>query len=279
MTDTLPCISRRSLLKTGALALPALAGSQVVAAWLSAPDMGTAIAADPVAAPPGYDPSLHDWAFACDTTKCIGCGLCVEACKLENDVPLDPEFNRTWIERHMVATDGTVYIDSPDGGIDGFAPESTAEGADEATERRTYFVPRLCMQCDNSPCTTVCPVGATYRTPDGVILVDAERCIGCGYCVVSCPYGARYMVPAGEATPQGIAGVADKCTWCYHRISRGEQPACVEVCPTGTRVFGDLNDPESPISILLGEERTTVMRPEVGTRPQVFYVGLESEVG
>jgi len=278
MNGTCPAISRRSLLKGGLLVVPALAGSRMISAWVDGPGEGTVVAAEEAPAGVTYDPSLHDWAFACDTTKCIGCGLCVEACKLENDVPLEPEFNRTWIERHMVATDGTVYIDSPHGGIDGFPPESTAEGADDAEARRTFFVPRLCMQCNDSPCTTVCPVSATYRTEDGVILVDAERCIGCGYCVVSCPYGARYMVPAAAETPTGTPGVADKCTWCYHRITKGEDPACVEVCPTGTRIFGDLNDPQSPVSVLLREEITTVMRPEVGTEPQVFYVGLQGEV-
>ena len=109
-------------------------------------------------------------------------------------------------------------------------------------------MPRLCMQCDNSPCTGVCPVGATYRTEDGVILVDARRCIGCGYCVVACPYGARYLVPAGPEAPNDTPGVADKCTWCYHRISRNLEPACVEVCPVGARMFGDAADPDDPIA-------------------------------
>ena len=116
-------------------------------------------------------------------------------------------------------------------------------GAAGKAVEASWFEPRLCMQCANSPCTGVCPVGATYKTPDGVILVDARRCIGCGYCVVACPYGARYLTPAGHS-PTGTGGVADKCTWCYHRISRGQKPACVEVCPVGARRFGEASDPE-----------------------------------
>ena len=145
--------------------------------------------------------------------------------------------------------------------------------------RQSFFVPRLCMQCDNAPCVSVCPVGATYKTPDGVVLVDQDRCIGCGYCVVACPYGARYLVPSGPDLPNGNAGVADKCTWCYQRLAKGQLPACVEECPTQARLFGDLNDPDSPVSVVLRTKRTEVMKPELGTRPRVFYVGLQAERG
>lgn len=222
---------------------------------------------------PAYDAASKTWAFVVDTGRCIGCGLCVSACKEENHVPEEPQYNRTWVERHAVSERGTVYVDSPAAGIDGFPPTSTAPGADEAAIVSAYFVPRLCMQCEVSPCTTVCPVGATYRTPEGVILVDADRCIGCGYCITACPYGARYIVPAADTTPQGVAGVADKCTWCYHRISKGRQPACVEVCPVGARRFGDLGDPADPIHEVLAENAVEVLNPEYGTRPRVLYVG------
>ena len=137
----------------------------------------------------------------------------------------------------------------------------------------SFFQPRLCMQCEDSPCTAVCPVSATYRTEDGVILVDSRRCIGCGYCVVACPYGARYLVPAGEDAPNGTPGVADKCTWCYHRISRGQKPACVEICPVGARRFGDASDPESEIATLVRERGPQPLHPEYGTRPRVLYLG------
>ena len=135
------------------------------------------------------------------------------------------------------------------------------------------------MQCENPPCTWVCPVSATYRTQDGVVLVDENRCIGCGYCLVACPYGARYMVPAGETTPKGVAGVVDKCTFCYHRITRGQLPACAEVCPVNARIFGDLDDPASAVSVAVTEKRVQVMKPSLGTRPRVYYTGIEGEVG
>ena len=192
---------------------------------------------------PSYDPAGKQWTFVVDTSSCIGCGLCVVACKEENHVPEVAEYTRTWIERHVITADGELHIDSPDGGIDGFPPDSTAPGVAGKAIEASYFQPRLCMQCANSPCTAVCPVGATYKTEDGVILVDARRCIGCGYCVVACPYGARYLVPAGEDAPNDTPGVADKCTWCYHRITKGRKPACVEVCPVGARQFGDASDP------------------------------------
>jgi len=222
---------------------------------------------------PTYDPSTKQWAFVVDTAACIGCGLCVAACKEENHVPEEPEYTRTWVERHTVTTDGELYVDSPDGGINGFPPESTAPGAAGKPVEDAYFMPRLCMQCVNSPCTAVCPVGATYKTEDGVILVDARRCIGCGYCVVACPYGARYLVPAGELSPSDTPGVADKCTWCYHRISRGQQPACVEVCPVGARKFGDAADPTSEMAVLIAEQQPQPYRPEYGTEPRVLYLG------
>ena len=133
------------------------------------------------------------------------------------------------------------------------------------------------MQCAESPCTEVCPVAATYHTDDGVVLVDADRCIGCGYCVVSCPYGARYLTPAGGRSPSGVAGVADKCTWCYHRITAGRVPACVEVCPVGARAFGDRSDPASPIHAVLAGKETSLLHPEFGTVPVVLYIGSTSD--
>jgi Fe-S-cluster-containing dehydrogenase component len=96
--------------------------------------------------------------------------------------------------------------------------------------------------------------------------------------VVACPYGARYIVPSGGETPKGVPGVADKCTFCYHRITRGELPACVEVCPTSARKFGDTNDPESAVSVILRDEHTEVLKSELGTKPRVYYLGLEAEV-
>ena len=270
-------ITRRQALKLGAVAIPTLIGAGLVFERLSAiADQGPAPEIDPVVA--RYDAAAHRWAFVVDTRTCIGCGLCVQACKQENGVPLDEEHTRTWVERHVVTADGQVLVDAPDQGMSGFPPAESPAVPEGETVAASYFVPRLCMQCEEPPCTAACPVGATYRTPDGVTLVDEGRCIGCGYCVVACPYGARYLVPAGERTPTGTAGVADKCTFCYHRITRGQKPACVQVCPRSARKFGDLNDPQSDVSVILATQETQVMREELGTKPRVHYLGIESEV-
>jgi tetrathionate reductase subunit B len=270
-----PTISRRRLLTTGAAVLGGVVGSRILSAWLLPFDEPVRAAADLSPITARYDPSSHRWAFVVDTTECIGCGHCVEACKRENHVPVETEYNRTWVERHVVNPDGTVTVSSPDGGIHGFPPGTTD---DMAEARPAYFVPRLCMQCEDPPCVAACPVSATYKTEDGVVLVDEQRCIGCGYCVVACPYGARYIVPSGGEMPKGVPGVADKCTFCYHRITRGELPACVEVCPTSARKFGDANDPTSAVSVILSEGHTQVLKAELGTKPRVHYLGLEAEV-
>jgi tetrathionate reductase subunit B len=267
-------LSRRRVLQLGLAAVPAACGARLLAGALTSTD-GAARAAEPAPDAPAYDPSAHDWAFVIDTTTCIGCGRCVEACKLENHVPEEDELNRTWVELHVVADDGTVVVTSPEGGRFGFPAEDAAV---PASIRAAYFVPRTCMQCENPPCTWVCPVSATFRIEDGVVLVDERRCIGCGFCVVACPYGARYMVPAGETTPKGVSGIVDKCTFCYHRITRGKLPACAEVCPVNARIFGDLDDPTSAVSVALTEKRVRVMKPALGTKPRVYYTGLEGEV-
>jgi Fe-S-cluster-containing dehydrogenase component len=206
---------------------------------------------------------IPNYSMAIDITKCIGCGLCVEACSKENNVPLG--HYRTWIERYVVKKDGTILIDSPEGGIGGF-PDSVPESEIE----RSFFVPKLCNHCEASPCTQVCPVGATFRSEEGVVLVDYDYCIGCRYCIQACPYGSRFWNP-GKKT-------ADKCTLCYHRITNGKLPACVEVCPVEARVFGDLNDPESPVSRFVHDNQTMVMKPHLKTGAKVAYKGLSKEV-
>ncbi len=201
---------------------------------------------------------------------CIGCGRCVVACKQENNVPWEPEYNRTWVERYIITEDEEIFVDSPNSGMDGFTDEHLDVKYQDLNIRKSFFVPKLCNQCDNPPCVTVCPVGATYMTEDGVILVDQEHCIGCGYCIQSCPYGARFFLPDKR--------VVDKCTWCYHRIAQGLVPACVAACPRGARVFGDLEDPESPVRKILAEKRVDVLKPELGTEPKVYYIGFEKGV-
>ncbi len=228
----------------------------------------------------------HYWAYIIDIGKCIGCGACVRADKRENDVPR--EFFRTWVERYQVTGNDHVHIDSPDGGYNGFAPRKVGSHliarvqgmedpvlekqgkAREDVVTKGFFVPKMCMHCRNTPCVQVCPVNASYQSPQGVVLVDKKRCIGCAYCVQACPYGSRYIDPRTHT--------ADKCTWCFHRITRGLQPACVSVCPTGARKFGDLRDETSEVKKLLETALTNVLKPELNTEPFCFYIGLDRAV-
>ena len=180
-------MSRRAFLGFGLVVAGGLVGAAGLSRLVPVFDE-SADAANPIV--PTYDPTGKAWTFVVDTASCIGCGLCVVACKEENHVAEEAEYTRTWVERHVVTDDGELFVDSPEAGMNGFPAQSTAPGAAGKAVDASFFVPRLCMQCEQSPCTEVCPVGATYRTEDGVILVDSRRCIGCGYCVVACPYGA-----------------------------------------------------------------------------------------
>ncbi|OGO31136.1 MAG: hypothetical protein A2Z29_00080 [Chloroflexi bacterium RBG_16_56_11] len=259
-------VSRRDFIKMGA---GGLLGGIIVG---GVPRLFTGLlnSASPVHAADGIGLEKHRWGFLCDNEKCIGCGRCVVACKKENDVPLGQQYNRTWVERYIITTDDKTFVDSPNGGYDGF--QGYPPGPDVASRQvwKSFFVPKLCNQCDKPPCVTVCPVGATYKTDDGVILVDQDHCIGCRYCIQACPYGARYFLPGKR--------VVDKCTWCYHRINRGLIPACAEVCPVGARVFGDIDDPAGRLKQILSEKRFYVLKPELGTEPKVNYIGFEKGV-
>ncbi len=212
----------------------------------------------------------YDWRFIIDIRKCIGCGQCVKACKLENDVPLQPEYNRTWVERYVITETGQVFVDSPNAGIDGFADRQVNTKYNNLDIMKSFFVPKLCNQCDEPPCVRVCPVGATYKTKEGVVLVNRNACIGCRYCIQACPYGARFLDPRLK--------VVDKCTWCYHRITRGLIPVCMEVCPTGARVFGSVSDTDGLVKKLIREETMAILKPDVGCKPKVYYIGLEKGV-
>lgn len=212
-----------------------------------------------------YDPAKHYYGMGIQIDKCIGCGRCVEACKEENGVPKDPFFFRTWVERYVIKKDGTVIVQNIDTRID-----KTYDAVTEKDILRSFFVPKLCNQCENPPCVQVCPVGATFETDDGVVLVDENRCIGCRYCIQACPYGARYLNPETET--------ADKCTFCYHRITKGLLPACVEVCPTQARIFGDMKSNASPLARFKRMNKLHVLKPFLNTEPKVSYSGLDGEV-
>ena len=205
------------------------------------------------------------WGVGIDISKCIGCGLCARACKVENQVPQEPFYYRTWVEQYTILKDGTTKVESPNGGIDGLN-----QSVEESEIFKTFFVPKMCNHCAKSPCTQVCPVGATFESPDGVALVDDEYCIGCSYCVQACPYGCRYIHPEKKT--------ADKCTLCYHRIKIGLDPACMEICPTGSRIYGDLNDKDSDLVRYLKENVTRILKPHLNTGAKLFYNALSQEV-
>lgn len=213
----------------------------------------------------GYDADQHYYGMGIDVDKCIGCGRCADACKTENDVPREPFFFRTWIERYTVKNNGEVAVESPNGGIDGFPPESEVPG-----EVRSFFVPKLCNHCANAPCVQVCPVGATFTTKEGVVLVDKDYCVGCRYCIQACPYGARFLDPR--------TNTAEKCTFCYHRLVKKLQPACVEVCPTGARVFGEVGERSSPLTHFTRFNKVQTLKPHLNTEPKVLYANLDGEV-
>ncbi|UCG78747.1 MAG: 4Fe-4S dicluster domain-containing protein [Nitrospirota bacterium] len=211
------------------------------------------------------------WGFLVDTYKCVGCGFCVKACKKENEVPYDAPVTRTWVERYVITKDGRVLADSPNGARDGFNDNRIrGEEVPENEISKAFFVPKLCNHCENPPCVQVCPVGATYSTADGVVLVDRSWCIGCGYCIMACPYGVRFFHPEHK--------VAEKCTFCYHRIVKGMKTACVQACPFGARQIGNLKDPNDPITKIITTQRVGVLRDEYGTKPQVYYLGLDDNV-
>lgn len=216
------------------------------------------------------------WVFLVDTYKCVGCGMCVKACKKENEIPYDANVTRTWVERYVLTKDGKVHADSPKGARDGFTTSKIDLGMGKHLDipkeniQKAYFVPKLCNQCENPPCVQVCPVGATYQAPDGVVLVDRDWCIGCGYCIMGCPYGVRFFHP--------VYKTAEKCNFCYHRINKGLKTACVDACPFGARRIGNIKDPSDPVTKVITTERVAILKEEYGTKPQVYYLGLDKEV-
>ena len=180
----------------------------------------------PPSAPNGYDPTQHKWLMGVDANRCIGCGLCAEACKGENGVPEGPYF-RTWIERYVIPkpgagsgqTRGEAQVDSPDGGIHGF-PERRCR----RIRLNFPFSSRSCATCARiRPASRCVRWARPSDAPDGAVLIDPKYCIGCAFCVQACPYGSRFLNP--------VTKTAEKCTLCYHRITRGLKPACVEICP------------------------------------------------
>lgn len=174
------------------------------------------------------------YAMAIDTNKCVGCADCVVACQTENLVPHG--YCRDWIVEK----------------VDGTYPSLDMK-----------FQSERCNHCENAPCVRCCPTGSSHIAEGGIVLVTHDECIGCGACIESCPYDARYVHPDGYV---------DKCTFCIHRVDKGENPACVDVCPTYCLHFGDLDDPNSDVSKAMKDRSWYVLAPEAGTKPQLYFL-------
>jgi len=212
-------------------------------------------------------------AYALDLSRCIGCRRCVYACVAENNQSRDPQIH--WIR---------VLEMDKDKGID-FAHATPYYDAEHVPREGHFYVPIACQQCRNPPCVKTCPTGATWQEPDGITVIDYDWCIGCRCCISACPYGARHFnwadpeIPPDEINTDThvlgnrprMRGVVEKCTFCIQRVREGRYPACVEVCPTGSRKFGNLLDPDSEIRYILEHKRVFVLKTELNTRPRFYY--------
>jgi Fe-S-cluster-containing dehydrogenase component len=219
-----------------------------------------------------------------DIGACIGCRRCEHACVLENNIPDEPS-NMHWIDLFEMENRRSISD------VDNIPPVGANIDYTDSPSPEHWYLSFNCFHCDNPPCTKVCPTGATYKDEDGLVLINYDICIGCRYCMAACPYNARRfnwwepqhsptrvspidgsIVPLNEDVPLRPRGVTEKCTLCVHRIRTGKGvPKCVEVCPVRARHFGDFNDPDSEVSILLKTVRTIRIRENLDTRPKLYY--------
>jgi len=213
------------------------------------------------------------FAYALDISRCIGCRRCVYACVAENNQSRDPQIH--WIK---------VLSMDKEHGVD-FTHADPYYNPATVPEEGHFYVPVACQQCEDPPCTKVCPTGATWKEKDGIVVIDYDWCIGCRYCMAACPYGARHFnwttpsIPRAEINPNTHylgnrprpKGVVEKCTFCIQRTRAGRYPACVEVCPVGARKFGNLLDKDSEIRYIIEHKRVLVLKEELNTLPKFFY--------
>ena len=184
---------------------------------------------------------MPTYGFVIDLKKCIGCHACTIACKAEHDIPVG--VNRCWVK-------------------------TVEKGTFPDTQR--LFLPVLCNQCEEAPCMKICPTGALFRRADGIVDLNGEACIGCKACMVACPYDQLFIDPNTRT--------AEKCNFCANRIENQLKPACVSVCPTECRIFGDLDDASTEIAQIVQRQPFTVRKPEKGTGPKIFYLGADDSI-
>lgn len=213
-----------------------------------------------------------EYAYALNLTRCNGSRRCVEACVKENNQSRDP------------AIQYIKVLEMPSGSLD-LEKSDHYYDHELVPAKEKFYLPVQCQQCAAPPCTKVCPVEATWTEPDGITVIDYNWCIGCRYCMAACPYEARRFnfsapkIGAEEINPEmgylsnriRPAGVVEKCHFCLHRTREGRYPACMEACPTGARVFGNLLDPDSEINYILRHKRVYVLKEEAGTLPRFYY--------
>jgi Fe-S-cluster-containing dehydrogenase component len=213
------------------------------------------------------------FAYALDISRCIGCRRCVYACVDENNQSRGPQIH--WI---------TVLEMDKRTGVD-LRHANAFYSPEKVPQPDKFYFPVACQQCERPPCVKTCPVGATWKEPDGIVTIDYDWCIGCRCCMSACPYGARHFnwtnpgLASDAINPETeylgnrprMKGVVEKCTFCLQRVRHGRYPACVEVCPVGARKFGNLQDPKSEIRYILENKRVLVLKEELNTEPKFFY--------
>lgn len=184
-----------------------------------------------------------------DSTLCVGCRACEQACAARWDLPYNDSIGT---EERLSAHKLTTIVTHPD------------------KIKGDRYSRRMCMHCAEPTCVSVCPVGALQKTALGPVVYDPAKCMGCRYCIQACPYGCRFLNPKKNT--------ADKCTLCYHRITRGLTTACCEACPTHARVLADLKNPKDPVHEFLRTHKVQILKPQMATGAKVFYANLDGSV-